>query len=99
MVCFSVERTGTGAPDLDSKFLVRIGNQRIGRDGAFGDKVCIAFTLSVSRRIGTVNIGEPEEEPVREKWRSLKFLSAGVIVNKKIGFIPMRAFQGLVDCH
>lgn len=56
--CLLAKRTDTRMPDLDGSFRAGMDNQRIGWDGVLGDKICIAFALSVSRCVGIV-IGQP----------------------------------------
>lgn len=74
------------ASGLSSRVLERqipiTASWRIRSDGAFGDKVGIASALSDGRRMSTVFMGDPEEEPEREKGASLKFVPAGVILTK-----------------
>lgn len=75
-----VNRTVTGAPDLDNSFPAGRDNRHIGWGGLFGDAVS---ALSVSRRISTGVIGEPEEEPEQEREGSLEFVMADFVVSKQ----------------
>lgn len=63
--------TAAGAPDLAASLIEWIYNQRIPWGVASGYKVCDVSALSISRFMGTVLIGDPEEEQEREKWQSL----------------------------
>lgn len=67
-----------GAPDLNSSFLAGIGKQRTGWGEAFGDEVCVAYALSISRIIITAVISNPEEQPRRE-CRCLQTISTCLI--------------------
>lgn len=69
-VCLWVQLTGTGAPDLDSSFLIGISNENIEWSGAFGNNVCIVSALPVSRCIGNVVFGKLGEELERERGQS-----------------------------
>lgn len=58
---------GLSGPVLERQsWIAETVNQCTGRGGALGDNACTAISLSVSRCIGTVVIGEPGEQPERK---------------------------------
>lgn len=79
-----VKRIVTGAPDPDNSFLAGKGSWLIERDGAFGEKVCIASALSVGWCLGTAVVGKPGKKPEGREG-SLAFVPAGAMVSKESG--------------
>lgn len=65
-----VEVTHTGAPDLDSTFLPRIGNQRMEWGETFVGQACVSSEFAVSQCIGAAVVGEPGGQPKGERWQT-----------------------------